>query len=196
MRAAERRVFEVFGVQPGRLAQGPEEKCALMRPRSGHINHLMPSFQMGASRWGEVSRRSAYANLRRMASLFGRLSHDELTAPSTTTGPCAPRPLDGRGIDRFVFARGRGFNHALVANAGEEHDLGPLKSGGSPLLAPAWPWSKQYKFTHHPPPKARRTVSNQCACPLSRGLKVNTWSTRLRYFATKALYCAAILNHG
>jgi len=41
------------------------------RPRGGHIAHMYPSSQMGASRWGEVSRCCCYLTRAGMASAMG-----------------------------------------------------------------------------------------------------------------------------
>ncbi len=58
MRPAESGVFENCGGPARALGARSGRKAGVRRPRGGHhIRHLVPSFQMGASRWGEVSRR-------------------------------------------------------------------------------------------------------------------------------------------
>ena len=57
VRTAERRVFQGFEGPAGALGAGAGRKIGVRRPEAGHrIRHIEPSFQMGASRWGEVSR--------------------------------------------------------------------------------------------------------------------------------------------
>src|SRR5262245_34687859 len=46
--------------QPGRLAQGPDEKCGTNGRTAGIALAMSLSFQIGAPRWGGVSRRGKY----------------------------------------------------------------------------------------------------------------------------------------
>ena len=52
-RAASVRAWRL---QPGRLAQGPDEKCGFAGRMPGFALVMCLSFQMGAPRWGGVSR--------------------------------------------------------------------------------------------------------------------------------------------
>jgi hypothetical protein len=42
-------------LQPGRLAQGPDEKCGITGRKPGLFAVIYLSFQIGAPRWGRVS---------------------------------------------------------------------------------------------------------------------------------------------
>src|SRR5215469_5237029 len=67
-RAASSRAWRV---QPGRFAQGPDEKCGT-RGRTLGITFVMSlSFQIGAPRWGGVSRGGAYGTAPRESSSKG-----------------------------------------------------------------------------------------------------------------------------
>ena len=69
VRPAERRILEGFEGPAGALGAGAGRKIGVRRPGAGRrIRHLEPSFQMGASRWGEVSRGRRYAQAQRKAS--------------------------------------------------------------------------------------------------------------------------------
>ena len=50
------------GVQPGRLAHGPDEKCGTFGRTAGFAMVIDLSFQIGAPRWGGVSRGRTYGS--------------------------------------------------------------------------------------------------------------------------------------
>ena len=69
--------------QPGGLEQGPDEKQGLLGRLDGLMNFAMVSFQICASRWGEVTRRGSYWELRYGArDEFGLERHYDLRRPS------------------------------------------------------------------------------------------------------------------
>src|ERR1700720_200915 len=51
-------------LQPGRLAQGPDEKCGTAGRTPGIVFVMSLPFQIGAPRWGGVSRRRDYGRAR------------------------------------------------------------------------------------------------------------------------------------
>src|SRR5277367_58111 len=159
-----------WAVQPGRFAQGPEEKHAFAGRVAGFLLMKWPPFQMGAPRWGEVSRRGCYMSRAKMTSGYS-LPEDAVadpcrphkngeggTAPprvSKETPACAPpravarwRPLGGaRGHMHtrrriLVSLAGAGCLAAAptLAQTGKTLHLGAIAVG--PPMAPDAPPGK------------------------------------------------------
>jgi hypothetical protein len=68
VRAAQCRVAEDFGGPSGALGARAGGKASVDRPCGGGRDRHAPSFQMEASRWGEVSRRRQYIRMAGLAS--------------------------------------------------------------------------------------------------------------------------------
>src|SRR4051812_42292918 len=94
-------------LQPGRLAQGPDEKCGTDGRTPGIAMLIHLPFQIAASRWGEVSRQSGYATGWVGSTCCARYSvraHLELQAESDARRIDAGGDAIGGKLHAFEFA--------------------------------------------------------------------------------------------
>src|ERR1700683_3398294 len=98
MRTAEGRVAQNCGGPAGAFCAWAGRKARVFGPNARRCSrHDEPSFQMGASRWGEVSRYGSYRNRGVRASGVAnslRTSGEELADKLSTTRPSQKTDLD------------------------------------------------------------------------------------------------------
>src|SRR5262245_9177566 len=122
-RAASVRAWRL---QPGRLAQGPDEKCGVTGRTPGFGIVMTLPFQIGAPRWGGVSRGRGYATMARGSTRWAR----------ARPGPGARLPACGRRLELEADGAAEGVEVELMmprlgdadhdrsgAGRGELHEL-------------------------------------------------------------------------